>query len=116
MRKCLFILVAAAFSGFAAGPASADALTKDRVHADSFGNLVIYSAAGYKRIIVGQGHAAEGYNAIGSYYEPEELILDEQRPARSVVRCYRPPHVWRGRSHMYGLAEGEVPQAPLVCN
>lgn len=115
MRTCLFILAAVALGGLAAGPAGADALTRDRVHADSFGNLVIYSAAGYKRIIVGQGHAAEGYNATGSYYEPEVIRLEEERPARSTLRCYRPPHVWHGRGHMYGLPEGVVPQAPLVC-
>jgi hypothetical protein len=37
-------------AGFAA-PALAG--TRDRVYADSFGNLVIESAAGYKRILVG---------------------------------------------------------------
>ena len=115
MRKCLFILAAAAVGAMAAVPAHADALTRDRVHADSFGNLVIYSAAGYKRILVGQGHAADGYNATGSYYEPEVVYLDEEQPARSTVRCYRPPHIWHGRSYMYGLPDHVVPQAPLVC-
>ena len=84
----------------------------DRVHADSFGNLVIHSHAGYKRIIVGMGHVAEGYQATGSYYEPEVVELDRERHVR---RCARPPHVWHGRSHMYGLEEGAVPQAPVVC-
>ena len=31
----------------------------DHVYADSFGNLVIHSPAGYKRIIVGEGHLAK---------------------------------------------------------
>jgi len=96
--------------------ASAPALAedgRDRVHADSFGNLVIYSSAGYKRIIVGMGHVAEAYQLAGSYYEPE----DAQRATRreTTRHCWRPPHVWHGRSQMYGLRDGEMPQAPLVC-
>ena len=30
----------------------------DRVYADSFGNLVIHSGSGYKRIVIGKGHLA----------------------------------------------------------
>lgn len=85
---------------------------RDRVHADSFGNLVILSQAGYKRIIVGMGHVAEAYQLTGSYYEPEVIEWEAPREAR---RCVRPPHVWHGRSHMYGLDAGVVPQAPVVC-
>lgn len=94
---------------FAATPAMAGE-GADRVHADSFGNLVIHSSAGYKRIIVGMGHVAEAYQLTGSYYEPEEA-----QPRPVARRCWRPPHVWHGRSQMYGLRDGEVPQAPLVC-
>lgn len=96
----------------AASPAAAAEGGRDRVHADSFGNLVIHSQAGYKRIIVGMGHVAEAYRLTGSYYEPEVVELDRDRHMR---RCSRPPHVWHGRSHMYGLDRGEVPQAPVVC-
>ncbi|MCO5148124.1 MAG: hypothetical protein M9895_18370 [Aquamicrobium sp.] len=85
---------------------------RDRVHADSFGNLVIYSHAGYKRIIVGMGEVAQAYQLTGSYYEPEIAVREAPREAR---RCWRPPYVWHGRSHMYGLDRGEVPQAPMVC-
>jgi hypothetical protein len=107
------------FSGVAAmavavilgtGPVHATEWTGDRVHADSFGNLVIHSPAGYKRIIVGMGHAARGYQLTGSYYEPESAAFE-----RAPRRCWRPPHRWQGRSHMYGLEQGVVPQAPLVC-
>ena len=42
----------------ASGPAEAGWFYRDHAYADSFGNLVIYSPAGYKRIIVGQGHRA----------------------------------------------------------
>ncbi|MEO3387183.1 hypothetical protein [Mesorhizobium sp. CAU 1741] len=91
---------------------------KDRVYADSFGNLVIHSPAGYKRVIVGQGYAAEAYNLTGSYYEPEEpdvVYLDEQRTRADVRYCHRPPYRWHGRSYMCGLPDHVVPQAPLVC-
>lgn len=118
MRIGTSIAVAAVLAAMAAMPALAGG-AKDRVHADSFGNLVIHSPAGYKRIIVGQGHAADAYNITGSYYEPEKLpevvYLDEGVRDRHVRRCSRPPHVWHGRSYMYGLPEGVVPQAPLVC-
>ena len=104
-------LAAVAAILLAAAPAIAGE-GRDRVHADSFGNLVIHSSAGYKRIIVGMGHVAESYQATGSYYEPEDV---EVEPSRVTRHCWRPPHVWHGRSQMYGLRDGEVPQAPLVC-
>ena len=95
---------------------------RDRVYADSFGNLVIHSPGGYKRIIVGMGHAAEGYNATGSYYEtdetdePDVVYLEEGRTVERVRHCYRPTYRWQGRSYMYGLPDHVVPQAPLVCD
>lgn len=110
MRRLLLVFAAIGGLAMPAGLARADVETGDRVHADSFGNLVIHSSAGYKRIVVGMGHTAEAYNATGSYYEPEE-----GQPRRRVVTCTRPPYVWHGRSRMYGLPDGVVPQAPLVC-
>lgn len=115
MRRPLSFLAAAAFAALAAGAANAGSPYKDRVHADSYGNLVIHSAAGHKRIIVGMGHTAASYNQTGSYYEPDAAEADEARPQRQMVYCWRPPHVWHGRSHMYGLPDGVVPQAPIVC-
>ncbi len=119
MRSLIAVLSLAAASVLAAGSANAGSVViKDSVHADSFGNLVIHSPAGYKRIIVGMGHTAEAYNVTGSYYEPEGPdVVYAERPARQAEarRCWRPPHVWHGRSHMYGLPQGVVPQAPLVC-
>ena len=117
MRRSFLPAVFTAVAVLAAAPAAAGGL-KDRVHADSFGNLVIQSPAGYKRIIVGMGHVAESYRLTGSYYEPEgpEVVyLDEGRQGDHVRRCSRPPHLWRGRAHMYGLPDGVVPQAPVVC-
>jgi hypothetical protein len=106
------VLAAAATAGLLASSAMAAEGARDRVHADSFGNLVIYSPAGYKRILVGMGHVAEAYRQTGSYYEPEVVEADVPRRA---LRCSRLPHVWYGRSHMYGLERGEIPQAPVVC-
>lgn len=110
--RTLSVLAAVAVAGLLASPALAAEGGRDRVHADSFGNLVINSPAGYKRIIVGMGHVAEAYQLTGSYYEPEVIEWEAPREAR---RCMRPPHVWHGRSHMYGLDAGVVPQAPVVC-
>lgn len=117
MRSFLILAAAATLAVGVAGHATAGNL-RDRVHADSFGNLVIYSAAGYKRIIVGQGEAADGYNLTGSYYEPEtpRVIHGRERAHTERVHCWRPPHRWQGRSHMYGLPDHVVPQAPLVCD
>ena len=119
MRSLITALSLAAACALAAGSASAGSVVvSDSVHADSFGNLVIHSPAGYKRIIVGMGHTADAYNLTGSYYEPEgpEVVaLDGRAGASDARRCWRPPYVWHGRSHMYGLPQGIIPQAPLVC-
>lgn len=117
MRRWICMTIAAGLAAAVAGPASAESL-RDQVYADSFGNLVIHSPAGYKRIIVGQGEVADSYNLTGSYYEPEEpqvVYLDRAPVERRTLRCSRGPHIWVGRSHMYGLSQGEVPTAPLVC-
>jgi len=112
MRTICGLAAFAAATMLTLGAAGATDDGRDRVHADSFGNLVIYSQAGYKRIIVGMGEAARGYELTGSYYEPEVAVHQAPREAR---RCWRPPHLWHGRSHMYGLDRGVVPQAPMVC-
>jgi hypothetical protein len=85
-----------------------DSRYRDRVEADSFGNLVIYSAAGYKRIIVGQGHrAAELQAFVGDKDEPSVVYLDQGRIVNP--NC---PHavLLKGRSYMYGLPDGVVPE------
>lgn len=105
------VMLASASVAAAGGP------VREQVYADSFGNLVIHSPAGYKRIIVGMGHTAEAHNQTGSYHEPEVVYLDDKPQAETDIYtfCNRPPHVWVGRAHMYGLTAGEIPQAPLVC-
>jgi len=55
MRLTQSILAAAAAAMLVVAISPAQAGKRDRVHADSFGNLIVDSAAGYKRIIVGQG-------------------------------------------------------------
>lgn len=89
--------------------ASADTRVRDRVYADSFGNLVIHSAAGYKRIVVGEGHLAKELSAYTGASEPTVV---EYEPGRIVVRdC--PAVLLKGRSYMYGLPDHVVPQPAL---
>lgn len=88
------------------GTALAGGRLKERVYDDSFGNLIIISPSGYKRIVVGMGHVAA------------EMEADRMAAAGDYgpkLRCHRPPVLWHGRSYMYGLADGEIPVPPLVC-
>ena len=98
-----------------AGPASAWSRYRDHVYANSFGNLVIQSPSGYKRIIVGQGHLAKelsSYEGAGTS-DPDVVYLDDNRDGyRSDRDCYRPPYLFKGRSHMYGFSERPIPQPP----
>ena len=87
-------------------PAEAGSGFHDRVYADSFGNLIIYSRAGYKRIIVGAGHLATQLSRYENGKDADVVYLDD---ADKHVHCYRPPVFLKGRGYMYGLAEGEMP-------
>lgn len=100
--------------GFAAGlgsPVFAGNYTQDDVYADSFGNLVIDSAAGYKRIIVGKGYQArklerymrggsDSSDTQGAYPGPSNYAGGD---------CYQPPVFIKGRSYMYGFDQGIIP-------
>ena len=102
------LLVAVATVGSAA-PALADSRHQDRVYADSFGNLVIDSAAGYKRILGGEGKLAKELSAYTSAGQPK--VIYESAPDDLRGRdCYRPPVFVKGRSYMYGLSDGEMPE------
>lgn len=79
----------------------------DRVYADSFGNLVVESAAGYKRIIVGEGAHAKELADFTRSHEPRVVYADGGNDI--VADCYRPPALVKGRSYMYGFDEGEIP-------
>lgn len=117
MRMKLLALALAATAAMTSLPATAEE-ARGRIEADAFGNLIIIGASGYKRILVGQAGAIEnrqpdlllrvpaGPHVIGYHTQQE-------RPAS--VRCWRPPHIWKGRSYMYGLPDGVIPQAPLYC-
>jgi len=105
------LVLAAAAVGYAA-PAMAWSRHHDRVYADSLGNLVIDSAAGYKRIIVGQGRLAKQLSDYTSAGQPEaepEVIYEDEADHVSRRGCYQPPVFVKGRSYMYGLSDGEMP-------
>jgi hypothetical protein len=84
--------------------AALPAAAHEHVYADAFGNLVIESSAGYKRIIVGQGERArEVEDAIGARYP--EVIYSDAAPVR-----YCPGvRVYKGRSYMYGVPRNVTP-------
>ncbi|WP_269931923.1 hypothetical protein [Aminobacter sp. HY435] len=98
----------------ASGSAFAGGWDRDRVYADSFGNLVVDSAAGYKRILVGQGNSARKMASYLNSGAPKVVYLDRQGE-RATRHCYRPPMLLKGRSYMYGFSEGEIPQPGRVC-
>ena len=113
MMRLATILAGAAMSAAAVLGVSSPAAAWDRAraYADSFGNLVIQSAAGPKRILVGEGHRAEEMSrflAAGQNLEPVTIFADRDG---GVVygNCYRPPVLVKGRSYMYGFDQGEIP-------
>jgi hypothetical protein len=113
MRSRLGTLTAVTLLAAAAGaaaPAHAGG-GHDRVHADSFGNLIVESRGGYKRIVVGAGHLAGQLNTYQQTGD-EAAIAEEDDSATVVVEsrpCYRPPVLVKGRSYMYGFDQGEIP-------
>lgn len=107
MRASLALATLAAIAALTAVPAEAGLRHHDRVYADSFGNLVIDSAAGYKRIIVGQGKLAKQLSEYTSAGQPD-VVYDESDDAGG-PHCYQPPVFVKGRSYMYGLSDGEMP-------
>ena len=90
------------------GAAVAGSFEHDHVYADSFGNLVIDSAPGYKRIIVGQGHRVK---EAASFTDTDVKIVyaDRTETASSGEDCYRAPALIKGRSYMYGFDQGVIP-------
>lgn len=108
VRTCFLALAGAALAAGASLPASAGG-SRDRVYADSFGNLIIHSPAGYKRIIVGEGHMAKELSDFTSAGEPDVVYLDEDDRVAATRGCYRPPYLLKGRSYMYGFDQGEIP-------
>ena len=101
------LMVAVSLAGLAT-PTLANGRHQDRVYADSFGNLVIDSAAGYKRIIVGEGKLAKELSDYTSAGQPK-VIYDNESDDTVGRGCYQPPVFVKGRSYMYGLSDGEMP-------
>lgn len=91
-------------------PALAWSNQHDHAYADSFGNLVIDSATGYKRILVGEGAMARKMADYTNAGQPKVLYLDRSNGYAGDRDCYRPPAFVKGRSYMYGLADGEMPE------
>jgi len=109
-RLHLAALVMAVSAAGLAAPALAGARHQDRVYADSFGNLVIDSAAGYKRILVGKGRLAKQLSDYTSAGQPKVIYQNEADEISGYSDCYRPPVFVKGRSYMYGLSDGEMPE------
>jgi hypothetical protein len=89
------------------------AAAQDYAYADSHGNLVIDSAAGYKRILVGKGNDIDRVAKYLDRGQPKRdyYIYDDDRRHESFYRgCYQPGAFVKGRSYMYGLSDGEMPQ------
>jgi hypothetical protein len=98
-----------------AAPAAAGGLYHEHAYADSFGNLVVYSPAGYKRIVVGKGYLAEQF-------------ASAEDGGAHVVRLHRAPDQYayvrrgecavllHGRSYMYGLPDNVVPVPAKDCD
>ncbi|TPL81486.1 hypothetical protein [Mesorhizobium sp. B2-3-12] len=110
VRTSLAAVTMAALAVTVAAPAQAGMRHHDRVYADSFGNLVIDSAAGYKRIIVGEGKLAKQLSDYTSAGQPKVVYQNESDDISGDGDCYRAPVFVKGRSYMYGLSEGEMPQ------
>ena len=110
----LLLLAAAALVGVTAlggaTTAQAGSRYKDRIYADSFGNLVVHSRAGYKRIVVGAGHLAE---ELATYENggvaDDEVVYFDDREKRHHARDCGGAVLLKGRSYMYGLPDGYVP-------
>ncbi len=102
------ILLAAAALALTMGAAEAGRL-KERVYDDSFGNLIIISPSGYKRIVVGMGY-------IAAEMEAERQAAAGPRAESRQRHCWSKPVLWKGREQMWGLADGEVPSPPVYCD
>lgn len=114
LSELCFLPLAAAvlMAGGLVLPAQAGGPVHDRIYADSFGNLVVHSRSGYKRIVVGQGHLAQ---ELAEYEQPRDrdvVYLDDSVDAGVPYECWKPAVLLKGRSYMYGLEDGELPDLP----
>lgn len=113
LSELSFLPLAAALAvGAFSIPAQAGG-SQDRIYADSFGNLVIHSRSGYKRIVVGQGHLAgelRAYERTGG--SQDDVVYLDHGGGEFVRECWKPAVLLKGRSYMYGLEDGELPDLP----
>jgi hypothetical protein len=109
-RKMLFLPVILAVAAIGASSPALAGGNHDRVYADSFGNLVVETAAGYKRIVVGQGHMARELSSYTQAGRPKVVHVEGPGGVFAYERgCFRPPVLVKGRSYMYGFDQGEIP-------
>jgi hypothetical protein len=107
------LAAALSFAAFAFGanaPAMAGSFYHDHAYADSYGNLVIYSPAGYKAIVVGKGYLAPKL-AEATGKTPHIVYGSAATGVLSYLadRCARSAVIVHGRSYMYGLPDHAVP-------
>jgi hypothetical protein len=98
-----------------AAPAGAGGLYQEYAYADSFGNLVVYSPAGYKRIVVGKGYMAEQL-ARADNSGPHVQRLPETPGDHVYVHRGECAVLLHGRSYMYGLPDNVVPVPAKDCD
>lgn len=108
-------LAALLVAGAVSVPAHAGGSYHDRIYADSFGNLVVHSRSGYKRIVVGAGHLAKDLAEYERTGDDGVVYLDEEETGSVVRTCWKPAVLLKGRSYMYGLEDGELPELPAGC-
>ena len=80
-------------------------------YADSYGNLVVLSPSGYKRVVVGRADLAPvGVRGDGDvvYFDDTRYLTSQQRVPDTAYRCSGGAAVYHGRSYMYGLSRDEV--------
>jgi hypothetical protein len=106
------LLITGLAAGGLAVPAHAGGPSHDRIYADSFGNLVVHSRSGYKRIVVGQGHLARELAAYEGGGSPDGVVYLDNDDEAVPYECWKPAVLLKGRSYMYGLEDGELPDLP----
>lgn len=120
--SCGMRLLPALLGGLAGGilatatsPAEAGWFYRDHAYADSFGNLVIHSPAGYKRILVGQGDRVREFSNRTDPAPDAPFDLDPGYGGPFARECHIPPLLLKGRSYMYGLSDGQMPPIFYAC-
>jgi len=99
-----------------AAPATADSFYRDHAFADSFGNLVVYSPSGYKRIVVGKGYLADRVASAAGEEGPDVVRLHHTPGQYTYIRHGECAVLLHGRSYMYGLPDNVVPVPAKNCD